>query len=206
MIRTAQRKMLRLIEQTKRKYKSKNKKEAADKTEEETIKNEKEEKKRDKETEEGSDHNSDKDQDSDVTFQDDIDEEIDTTEKEEEWIEYIKRSTKEAEEYMKNMKIPCWIEIHRRQKWRMTSRIASLPKEIWTSKIFHWHPGLDNKIKTRRLVGRPKRRWEDDINEFIRPGDTKEGKKYDLTNNDSWMTEAKNTKSGRKRRKYIKNL
>ena len=87
MIRTAQRKMLRLIVQTKREYKSKNTKGAADKTEEETIKNEEEEKKRDKETEEGSDHNSDKDQDSDVSFQEDVDEEIVTTEKEEEWIE-----------------------------------------------------------------------------------------------------------------------
>ena len=101
MTRTAQLKMLRLIVQTKRKNKSKNTKEAADKTEEETIKNKEEEKKRDKETEEGSDHNSDKDQDSDVFFQEDVDEEIVTTEKEEEWIEYIKRSTKEAEEYMK---------------------------------------------------------------------------------------------------------
>ena len=35
----------------------------------------------DKETEEGSDQNSDKDQDSDVSFQEDIDEAIDTTEK-----------------------------------------------------------------------------------------------------------------------------
>ena len=61
MIKTAQRKMLRLILQTKGKYKSKNKKEAADKTEQETIKNEEIEKQcaTDKETEEGSDHNSD---------------------------------------------------------------------------------------------------------------------------------------------------
>ena len=54
-------------------------------------------------------------------------------------------------------------------------------------------PGLDNKIKkTRRLVGRPKRRWEDDIFEFlIKPGEVKERTKYDLMNN-SWMTEAVN--------------
>ena len=81
----------------------------------------------DKETEEGSDQNSDKDQDIHVSFQEDIDEAIDTTEKEENWIEYIKRSTKEAEEYMKKMKIPCWIETQRRMKWRMGRRIASLP-------------------------------------------------------------------------------
>ena len=57
----------------------------------------------DKETEEGSDQNSDKDQDSDVSFQKDIDGAIDTTEQEEGWIEFIKRSTKEAEEHMKKM-------------------------------------------------------------------------------------------------------
>ena len=43
-----------------------------------------------------------KDQDSDVSFQEDADEEIDATENEEDWFEYIKRSTKEADENMKN--------------------------------------------------------------------------------------------------------
>ena len=41
----------------------------------------------------------------------------------------------EAEDYMKKMKIPCWIETHRRLKWRMASRIASLPEKRWTKKI-----------------------------------------------------------------------
>ena len=130
MIKPAQRKMLRLIVQTKRKYNSKNKKEAVDETEQQTIKNEEAEKQceTDKEIEEGSYQNSDKDQDSDVSFQEDIDEAIDTTEEEEDWIEYIKRSIKEAEDHMMEMMLPCWIEIHRRLKWRMAKRIVSLPK------------------------------------------------------------------------------
>ena len=65
---------------------------------------------------------------------------------------------------MKKMKIPCWVETHRRLKWRMAMRIASLPQERWTSKIIDWNPGLDNKIRTSRSVGRPRKRWEDDIN------------------------------------------
>ena len=160
----------------------------------------------DKETEEGSDQNSDKDQDSDVSFQEDIDEALDTTEKYEDWIEYIKRSTKEAEEYMKQMKIPCWIETHRRLKWRMGSGIASLPEERWTRQIFDSHPGLDNRTKTRRSVGRPKRRWEDDINECIKPGETNERIKYDLMNNSNWVMEAKNTKNGEKKKKSSRNI
>ena len=101
MIKTAQRKMLRLIVQTKRKYKSK--KDAANNMGERIEKHADEENKyaTDKETEEGSEQNSNKDQDSDVSFQEEIDEAIDSTEKEEDWIEYIKRSTKEAEEHMK---------------------------------------------------------------------------------------------------------
>ena len=58
----------------------------------------------DKDTEERSDQKSDKDQDSDVSFQEDADEEIDATENEEDWIAYIKRSTKEAEEHMEKPK------------------------------------------------------------------------------------------------------
>ena len=87
MIKTAQRKMLRLIVQTKRKYKPKKrhyekKGEEIDEHAGEEIKYE-----IDEETEEGSEQNSDKDQDSDVSFQEDDDEAIDTTEKEEDWIE-----------------------------------------------------------------------------------------------------------------------
>ena len=149
-----------------------------DKTEEGTEKVEEKEEgsTTDKETDEGSEQDSKKDQDSDVSFQEDEDEEIDATENEEDWIDYIKRSTKEAEEYMEKQKITCWIEIHRRQKWRMAQRIISLPEKRWNTRVFNWHPGLDTSIRTRRQVGRPKRRWEDDLNEFMK---TEEGQEKD---------------------------
>ena len=57
----------------------------------------------DKETEEELQEDSNKDQDSDVPFQEEADEEIDATDNEEEWVEFIKRSTKDAEEHMKNI-------------------------------------------------------------------------------------------------------
>ena len=52
-------------------------------------------------------------QDSDISFMNDTDEEIDTTEiEEEDWIEYMKRSTEEAMERMRTAKIQCWIKTH----------------------------------------------------------------------------------------------
>ena len=140
MIKTAQRKMLRLILHTKRKYKPK--KAIVHKKVEgtERMGEEQNEGTTDKETKEGSEQNSIKDQDSDVSFQEEADEEIDATDNEEDWIEYIKRITKEAEEHMEKQKIPCWIEIHRRQKWRMARRIASLHEKKVDQKGFRLAP------------------------------------------------------------------
>ena len=64
-----------------------------------------------------------------MSLQEDTEEEIDATENEEDWIEYIKRSTHEAEELMKKHKIPCWIEIHCKLKLRMARRIVSQPEK-----------------------------------------------------------------------------
>ena len=118
--------------------------------EEETEKQADEESKgsTDEEIEEGSHHTSNKDHDSDVSFQDDDEEEIDSTEKED-WIEYIRRSTKEAAELMARRIVPY------------------LKKKRCTKRVFDWNPGLDNSMRTRRQVRRPKKRWEDDFNEFL---------------------------------------
>ena len=129
MIRSAQRKMLRLIVQTKRKYKkrtqgSKEEKELKKDKEPENEKGEDEAEKEshkssEDETVEGSSSNTDCDQDSHVSFVNDTGEEIDTAENEqEEWIEYVTRSTAEVEEPMKKAKILCRIETHR-MKWRL---------------------------------------------------------------------------------------
>ena len=106
-----------------------------------------------------------------------------------------------AEEHMKKTNIPCWIETHRRMKWRMAMRIAFHPQERWTSKRIARNPGLDNKIKRNRSVGRPRRRWEDDINEQLRPEETEESNGNDLKNKSTWMIHAKRSKKNGRQRK-----
>ena len=52
--------------------------------------------------------------DSEVSFEDDADDEIDTTViEEEDWIEDIKRSTEYAMEKMECAKIRCWSRTHK---------------------------------------------------------------------------------------------
>ena len=114
MIQSTQRKMLRLIIQTKRKYK---------KIEKQIVEPKEENGKVDitemcSTDDESGDDQSTKTQDdvdSEVTFEDDPDEETDaTTIEEEEWIDYIKRSTVDALEKMEHAKIRCWNRTHKK--------------------------------------------------------------------------------------------
>ena len=67
------------------------------------------------ESEDGESDKSHNDHDSDVSFEIDNDEEIDAAEiEEEDWVEYIRRSTNVAVEKMGNAKIRCWNKTQRK--------------------------------------------------------------------------------------------
>ena len=148
------------------------------------------------ENEDGQSSNTCYDQDSDISFKNDTDEEIDTTAiEEEEWIEYMKRSTDEAIEKMNNAKIRCWTQTHERMKSRLVLRIASLPSERRIVKAAEWNPELSSRFKTYRAVGRPRRRWEGDINEVFKleENETEHSTESDNKCNKSWTKAAKDS-------------
>ena len=104
------------------------------------------------------------DVDSEVTFEEDSEKEIDTVEiDEEDWIDYIRRSTAVALDKMERAKIRCWNKTHKKMKWKLALRIATSPSERWLKKAAEWNPEMSTKYKTSRAIGRPKKRWEDDI-------------------------------------------
>ena len=65
----------------------------------------------------------------------------------EEWVENITTSTKEAEDQMNRTRIPCLIEALRRMKWRMALRTATLPEERWLKNTIEWNPGLKATLR-----------------------------------------------------------
>ena len=75
------------------------------------------------------------DVDSEVTYDEDSEKEMDTIEiEEEDWIEYIKRSTADALDKMERAKIRCWNRTHKKMKWKLALRIATSPSERWLKK------------------------------------------------------------------------
>ena len=134
------------------------------------------------------------DQDSDVSFEIDNDEEIDAAKiEEEDSVEYIKRSTNEAMEKMENEKIRCWNISQRKMKWRLTMRIATSQKERWLIKAAEWNPELSSKYRTNRSIARPRKRWEDDINEFLKQIEDETENLTESSNhiNKNWISTAK---------------
>ena len=124
----------------------------------------------------------------------DNDEESDAAEiKEEEWVEYIERSTIEVVEKMESEKIRCWKTTQRKMKWRLAMRIATSQKERWLIKAAEWNPELSSKYRSNRSSGRPGKRWEDDINEFLKQTEDETENQTDSSNhiNKSWINTAK---------------
>ena len=97
------------------------------------------------------------DVDSHVSFEDDADEEMDTTSiEEEDWIEYIQRSTEEAIQKMESSKIRC--NKTQKMKLKLALRIATSPSERWFKKAAEWNPELRTRYRTHRAIGRPRKR------------------------------------------------
>ena len=55
-----------------------------------------------------------------------------------------------------------------KMKWRLALRKATTPSERWLMKGAEWNPELSSKYRSNRAIGRPRKRWEDDINEFLK--------------------------------------
>ena len=87
---------------------------------------------------------------------------------------------------------------HRRMKWRLAIRIASLPEERWVMKAAGWNLELSTKYKTHRAMGRPKKRWEDDINDFLRPERTEDEINNVERNNNERIKTAKDQEGWKK--------
>ena len=82
----------------------------------------------------------------------------------EDWIEYLKRRTKEADEKMLTYSITHWVETQEKLKWRQALRIATQCQERWTTKVAEWNPGLNKSTK------RPKGKQETSQEMGRRPG------------------------------------
>ena len=83
------------------------------------------------------------------------------------WVDWIRRSTREAEECIESLRIEDWISQQRLKKWRWLQRVASMPHGEWSRQAILWDPCLCPELRAHRRAGRPRTRWIDDISAFM---------------------------------------
>ena len=78
-------------------------------------------------------------------------------------------------------------------KWKLALRIATSPSDRWLRKAADWNPELSTRYRINRAIGRPRKRWEDDINEFFKQEfeDTKDPIESNNQTNKTWISIAK---------------
>ena len=76
---------------------------------------------------------------------------------------------------------------------KLALRIATSPSDRWLRKAADWNPELSTRYRTNRAIGRPRKRWEDDINEFLKQEfeDTTDPIESNNQTNKTWINIAK---------------
>ena len=94
-----------------------------------------------------------------------ISEDIDCHEILEPWVDWIRRTTHFVEETLASAGVEDWVRKHKRAKWSRASQVLKLDEHRWSRRVLLWDPGAE--VCNFRRVGRPIRRWEGSLNNFL---------------------------------------
>ena len=77
-------------------------------------------------------------------------------------MDWIKRSTSITEDIARAQGIRDWVDEQRLRKWKLAGHIARRKDGPWSTQLITWIP-----VHGRRNVGRPLKKWNDELKEFI---------------------------------------
>jgi len=83
------------------------------------------------------------------------------------WVEWIQRCTHTVEAKLAALNLEQWVVIQRKRQWRWAYKIAN-DATRWSHSVINWDPSIDMSFNTRRRPGRQKKRWSDNIVEYIK--------------------------------------
>ena len=106
----------------------------------------------------------------------------------ENWVDWIRRATREAEAKMQQAGLESWTTMHRRRKWQWAHRIATQEQDRWTARIIRWQPQIHSKRLVKRKQSRLRRRWDVDIQQYLQTalGHNAEHWQHLAKNADAW--------------------
>ena len=80
----------------------------------------------------------------------------------EDYVDWIKAATEEAEQTMRKHNVPDWVTLQQRRMRQWAGKVARSNDGRWSHEVLFWSPG------GKRNQGRPFTRWSDHIVAFLR--------------------------------------
>ena len=83
------------------------------------------------------------------------------------WQEFLKRTARWTEEHLKHAGQREWLEIWRHRQWRWACKLVATDSQKWSAIATSWQPPLHSRSSCGRAQARPKKRWDQDIIDFL---------------------------------------
>ena len=85
----------------------------------------------------------------------------------EDWVDWIKRSTRDVENRLEKLNLNDWVTTVRQRQWRWARTLVTMTEDRWAHRAIHWTPEWHRGM---RKQARPHRRWHDHFTSFLLEG------------------------------------
>ena len=109
------------------------------------------------------------------------------------WADFMKRATHTAEALAHKHNVEDWPTLHLRRQWRWAQRVAQQSHDRWSWLAAGWDPTVHDKRTCNRQQARPRKRWSDDITQFLQPWYHTATETHDNNHNLDWRDLATDT-------------
>ena len=101
------------------------------------------------------------------------------------WSEFLRRTAGWTEQQLKASGQSEWLAVWRKRQWTWAGKVATKDRDKWSGVATQWLPLLHSSELRGRAQARPRKRWEQDLVEFLA--------QEAPTCHDSWHLQAQDT-------------
>ena len=83
------------------------------------------------------------------------------------WHEFLQRTARWTEEQLRKAGQKEWLAIWRTRQWNWARKLITDDAHKWSATAMQWQPLLHSTRPGERPQGRPRKRWEQDLVEFL---------------------------------------
>ena len=83
------------------------------------------------------------------------------------WHEFLKRTARWTEEQLGKAGQKEWLASWRTRQWKWACKLMTQDKGKWSADCTLWQPLVHSSYPCRRAKARPKKRWAQDIEDFL---------------------------------------